>query len=116
MIKWLKWFFTGHKDLLETVKKQQEIINELQKKEVFTVITPPREDNQEEYAVALASLYENRAFKWILWKIQHAAVEKIKCANEREVFDFCKGQLAAVDIIHSEMYEIASAYKARVAQ
>ena len=101
MIEWLKLLFTGRNNLIDTIREQQALLNELKdKKDIFTVITPIKESNAEEYYAVLSQLYDSQAFKWILFDMERATMNVIKESTDIETLSFCRGELAIIDIIH----------------
>lgn len=112
MIKWLKWFFGGHREMLKTLKDQQELIEKLNTKEVFTVLQPPRTEHALEDAAELSQIADSRALKWIFYEMELATVGKIKKHSDIETLSFCRGALAMIDLIHGRLQEISVNYKA----
>lgn len=106
--KFFNWISGRNKYLLQ-ISKQMEFIEELQKRntEIVTFIPPVKNDESEQYAMFISSVWANRFFKWFLNDIERAVIAKFKTGENA---DFSRGQLTMIELLALKMSDISNSY------
>jgi hypothetical protein len=111
IIVWVKSLFENkYKVIAEDYKKLcDDLRKELSdKKEVITVIRPPRQEASEEYLACMSSFFNNQYVKWYFFNTERAIIAKFKDGNEPE---FCRGALSMIDVVLSDLSNMDLEYK-----
>lgn len=106
-VKFFNWL-SGRDKYLAQIDKQMRLIETLQSKnEIVTFLQPVKPEESESYANFISNTWNNRFFKWFINDIERAVMSKFKTGENA---DFCRGQLAMIDIFAMKMTEISNSY------
>ena len=104
IVNWI----TGRNKYLAQIEKQEKLIDELSKRpEIYTFLRPVKPEESEQYAAFISQVWNDRLFKWFLNDIERAIIMKFKTGENA---DFCRGQLAIIEIMTQKMSEISDSY------